>query len=253
MPLTPEDVSNKRFTPVRLREGYDMSEVDQFLDEVEGELARLTKENDDLRSKLSAAQQGGAPAAPAPVEEKKPEPVKKPEPTPAPAPAAASTGQQIETIRVETVADASSAAARLLEIAGRNADELVEGAKDEADKIVGEARTKAERLQAESKSKADRLESDARTRAQMLDAETAERRAQLFGDLEKERDKLNGEVENLRAFEREYRSRLRSYFSQQLESLENGGKGGELASSGGGDHAPKRLKSLLGEDDESGS
>jgi len=25
MPLTPEDVSNKRFTPVRLREGYDHS------------------------------------------------------------------------------------------------------------------------------------------------------------------------------------------------------------------------------------
>ena len=35
MPLTPEDVSNKRFTPVRLREGYDMGEVDQCLDEVE--------------------------------------------------------------------------------------------------------------------------------------------------------------------------------------------------------------------------
>ena len=60
MPLTPEDVSNKRFTPVRLREGYDMGEVDQFLDEVEAELARLTKENDDLRSKLSAAQSGAA-------------------------------------------------------------------------------------------------------------------------------------------------------------------------------------------------
>src|SRR3546814_18564829 len=75
-PLTPEDVSNKRFTPVRLREGYDMGEVDQFLDEVEAELARLTKENDDLRAKLSAAQSGApAPvAAPAPVvEEKKPE------------------------------------------------------------------------------------------------------------------------------------------------------------------------------------
>ncbi|WP_415630154.1 DivIVA domain-containing protein, partial [Nocardioides dubius] len=63
MPLTPEDVSNKRFTPVRLREGYDMGEVDQFLDEVEAELARLTKENEDLRAKLAAAQSG----APAPV------------------------------------------------------------------------------------------------------------------------------------------------------------------------------------------
>src|SRR5690606_23217041 len=213
MPLTPEDVSNKRFTPVRLREGYDMNEVDQFLDEVEAELARLTKENEDLRTKLAAAQQAGASAS-AP----EPTPAPAPEPTPAPAAAAAPVAVGgVETIRVETVADASSAAARLLEIAGRNADELIDGAKDEADKIIGEARTKAERLESESKAKAERLESDARTRAQMLDAETAERRAQLFGDLEKERDKLSSDVETLRAFEREYRSRLRSYFTQQLE------------------------------------
>ncbi len=244
MPLTPEDVSNKRFTPVRLREGYDMGEVDQFLDEVEAELARLTRENEDLRSKLSAAQQGGsAPAAPAPVQEKAPEPVKAPEPA-APAPAAPT-----ETIKVATVADASSAAARLLEIATRNADELVGDAKNQADKIVGEARTKAERLESESKVKADRLESDARTRSQMLDSETAERRQQLFGDLEKEKDKLNAEVENLRSFEREYRSRLKSYFQQQLAALDGSGEGGVLASS---DHAPKRLKSLLG-DEEAGN
>ena len=53
MPLTPEDVSNKRFTPVRLREGYDMGEVDQFLDEVEAELRRLIRENDDQRRNQS--------------------------------------------------------------------------------------------------------------------------------------------------------------------------------------------------------
>ena len=227
MPLTPEDVSNKRFTPVRLREGYDMGEVDQFLDEVESELARLTRENEDLRSKLSAAQQGGGTTtpAPAPVQEKAPEPVKAPEPTPAPVPAAA----PVETIKVTTVADASSAAARLLEIATRNADELVTEAKDQADKVIGEARTKAERLESESKVKADRMESDARTRSQMLDSETAERRQQLFGDLEKEKEKLNAEVENLRSFEREYRSRLKSYFQQQLAALDGSGEGGILA------------------------
>jgi DivIVA domain-containing protein len=247
MPLTPEDVSNKRFTPVRLREGYDMGEVDQFLDEVEAELARLTRENEDLRAKLAAAQQGGgsSAAAPAPVQEKAPEPVKAPEPTPAPAPVAAAA--PTETIKVTTVADASSAAARLLEIATRNADELVGEAKDQADKIIGEARTKAERLESESKAKADRMESDARTRSQMLDSETAERRQQLFGDLEKEKDKLNGEVEGLRTFEREYRSRLKSYFQQQLAALDGSGEGGILASS---EHAPKRLKSLLGDDSE---
>src|SRR5215212_107746 len=110
MPLTPEDVRNKRFTPVRLREGYDMGEVDQFLDEVEAELARLTKENDDLRSKLSAAQtgSGGAGFEPPPtvqtpaVQERQPEPEQPATPEP---PVQAGS---LQTIRVETVPEASN-------------------------------------------------------------------------------------------------------------------------------------------------
>ncbi len=253
MPLTPEDVSNKRFTPVRLREGYDMGEVDQFLDEVEAELARLTKENEELRAKLASVQ-AGATAAPQTVA-KKPEavaaPIAPPAPAaapPAPVAAAAPAPAKVETVQVATVSQASNAAARLLEIATRNADELVEEAKDEADKIVGSARTKAERVEAESKVKADRLEADARTRSQMLDSETAERRQQMFGDMEIERDKLNGEVETLRSFEREYRSRLKTYFTQQLESLDNGS---DISSGVGqsGAPAPKRLRSILGDEE----
>ena len=250
MPLTPEDVSNKRFTPVRLREGYDMGEVDQFLDEVEAELARLTQENNDLRAKLSAAQSGAPAAFDKPAEEKKPEPAPEPEPTPqpqAPEPVAAAAVSSRETLRVETVPEASNAAARLLEIATRNADELVDEAKDEADRIVGEARTKAERLDAESKGRADRLEADARRRAELLDSETAERRQQLFGELEQERDKLNAEVENLRSFEREYRARLKSYFTQQLQALD--GSSDTPAPGSQGEPAPKRLRSILGEDE----
>ncbi|WP_310962988.1 DivIVA domain-containing protein [Nocardioides terrisoli] len=250
MPLTPEDVSNKRFTPVRLREGYDMGEVDQFLDEVETELERLLKENDDLRSKLSVAQKGGGSVA-----ESAPAAVKAPEPEPTPAPAAPLAAAPVaaaapQEIKVTTVAEASSAAAKLLEIATRNADELVNGAKDEADQIVGAARTKAERLETEIKSKADRMESDARSRAQMLDSETEAKRRELFGQLEKDKVRLDGEIETLRAFEREYRSRLKSYFSQQLAALDGNGEGGELPTAT--EHAPKRLKSILGEE-EAGS
>ena len=64
--------------------------------------------------------------------------------------------------------------------------------------------------------------------------------------MSRERDKLNGEVENLRAFEREYRSRLKSYFTQQLESLAGPGE-----SPAGGDEtpAPKRLRSILGDEE----
>lgn len=252
MPLTPEDVSNKRFTPVRLREGYDMGEVDQFLDEVEAELARLTRENEDLRAKLAAAQ-SSASSAPAPVFEKAPEPAPVAAPTPAPAPVvqaapAAAPAGGVETIRVETVPQASNAAARLLEIATRNADELVDDAKNEADRIIGEARTKAERLESEAKGKSDRLEADARKRSEMLDVETAERRQQMFGELERERDKLNGEVDRLRSFEREYRSRLKTYFTQQLEAL-GGPQEPQPVSDVSSAAAPKRLRSILGDDE----
>jgi DivIVA domain-containing protein len=239
MPLTPQDVSNKRFTPVRLREGYDMSEVDAFLDEVEAELARLTRENDEFRRKLATAQNGGGATAVSEPTQRKPEPSQRASEQAVPA---------TETPKVTTVADASSAAARLLEIATRNADELVTEARSQADKVIGEARTNAERLEAEAKSKADRMEEDARTRSQMLDSETAERRQQLFGDLEKEKGQLDTEVENLRAFEREYRSRLRSYFQQQLAALDGNSEGEETLSDN--DRAPGRLKSLLGEDSE---
>ena len=101
----------------------------------------------------------------------------------------------------------------------------------------------------ESKAKADRMESDARTRAQMLDSETAERRQQLFGDLEREKDKLTTEVEGLRSFEREYRSRLKSYFTQQLEALNTTPETPGQGSSEDAPAAPKRLRSILGEEE----
>src|SRR5690606_22665090 len=121
-----------------------------------------------------------------------------------------------------------------------------EDAKNQADAIIAEAKTKAERLESEAKAKSERMEADARTRAQMLDAETSERRVQMFGDLEKERDKLQAEVESLRSFEREYRSRLKGYFTDQLAALN---ASPDNATENEAAAAPKRLRSILGEDE----
>ncbi len=231
MPLTPEDVSNKRFTPVRLREGYDMGEVDQFLDEVESELERLHKENDDLRSKLSAALDGAPIPVTTPAVEKPAEKVEAKAPEKAPEKVEdkpAEPEKPREEIKVTTAAEASSAATRLLELATRNADEVVAEAREDAQKILTEARTEAEKLESETKARTDKLEEDARSRAQNLDSETETRRAELLGEMEKEKGRLDGEIENLRSFEREYRSRLKSYFSQQLQALDGVGEGGDL-------------------------
>ena len=131
-----------------------------------------------------------------------------------------------------TAAEASSAATRLLELATRNADEVVAEAREDAEKIVTEARTEAEKLESETKARTDKLEEDARTRAQNLDSETEAKRAEVLGEIEKEKGRLDGEIENLRSFEREYRSRLKSYFSEQLQALDGNGEGGELPVSG---------------------
>jgi DivIVA domain-containing protein len=243
MPLTPEDVHKKTFTPVRLREGYDMGEVDQFLDEVEVELTRLHAENDDLRSKLTAAQ--AAPPATAPVVHAEPEPMPIPEPVAVVEPEPA--GVPALPV-VSTVPEASSAAARLLEIATQNADQLVAEAQNEADKIVSEARIKSERLETDAKTKSDRLEADARSRAEKLDSETSQRRQQLFGELERDKDNLVRELEDLRSFEREYRSRLKGYFQAQLGALDGEGDADVPLTPSADGETPRRLRELLGED-----
>lgn len=50
MAITPEDVRNKQFTTSRFKEGYDLDEVDDFLDAIEESLSALTKEVADLRA-----------------------------------------------------------------------------------------------------------------------------------------------------------------------------------------------------------
>jgi DivIVA domain-containing protein len=212
-------VHKKTFTPVRLREGYDMGEVDQFLDDVESELTRLIEENDDLRTKTpspAAAPESGADGEPA-------------------ADSRATSVPELPVVR--TVPEASGAAARLLEIATQNADQLVTEAKEEADRILEGARAESERM-----------ESEARTRAERLDSETNERRTELLGKLDQDKENLAQELEDLRAFEREYRSRLRAYFEDQINALD--GKAGDdvpLTPAHDGE-TPGRLQELLGEE-----
>jgi DivIVA domain-containing protein len=215
MPLTPEDVQNKEFTTVRLREGYEMQEVDEFLDEVEAELARLLRENEELRQKLAAVTRGGAAASAEPVqapEVRRPEPVVQPEP-PRPAPAPAPVAAAVTAAPYE-------AAAKVLALAQKTADELVADAKSEADKLLGDSQSRSEQLDADTKMRADKLEAEARNRAETIDREARDRREQIFGSLESERTKLERSVESLRAFEREYRSRLKAYLEGQLRQLE---------------------------------
>ena len=158
MALTPEDVRNKQFSTAK-RKGYEMDEVDAFLDQVEVEIGNLHRENADLRGRTAAAEQAAAQAAAAP-------------PPPPPAPPAP---------------DHNAEAVAMLALAQKTAEEHKAKAKAEADALIADARTKA---------------------------------AELAQKSETERLNLERRVEELRAFEREYRSRLKSYLEGQLRELE---------------------------------
>lgn len=60
--LTAVEVSSKRFTPVRMREGYSMDEVDEFLEIVEGTINAYSEDIAALERQLEEARNLPAPA-----------------------------------------------------------------------------------------------------------------------------------------------------------------------------------------------
>ncbi len=201
MALTPEDVVNKRFQATKFREGYDQDEVDDFLDEVVNELRRLTEENEDLRGKLTScerrvgelsratvARESGDDA---PTTVSPPVPVPVAQPTPAPEP-------MRPAAQLEAVGQGPEAAAGMLALAQKLHDEYVRNGEQQRDRILTEAREHATRLVREAE----------------------EKQRQTLGSLEQERSLLERKIDELRAFEREYRSRLKSYLEGQLRELE---------------------------------
>src|SRR6266699_1627448 len=209
MPLTPADVRNKQFSTTRLRPGYDEEEVDAFLDEVEAELDRLIQENEELRAKLAECLRGGKSAVPAlssPLSDPKPEMMAPERMEP--------ERRQPEPVMMggmPHIEDNMDTAARVLSLAQQTADQAIGRARREADEVLTKARRQAEQITG-----------DARARAESLERDAQERHRQAMGSLVQQREELERRVDDLRAFEREYRSRLKAYLEGQLRDLEAG-------------------------------
>jgi len=217
MPLTPADVRNKQFSTTRLRPGYDEEEVDAFLDEVEAELDRLIQENEELRAKLAEVLRGGKVAAPLSSSRRdgpelmQSEPMREPERRPEPMPMMKSSAE-----------DNMDTAARVLALAQQTADQAIADARREADETLSRARREADDLLTKSRRQSEQITSDARARAESLERDAQERHRQAMGSLVQSREELERRVDDLRAFEREYRSRLKAYLEGQLRDLEAG-------------------------------
>lgn len=199
--LTADDVLTKKFPATKFREGYDVVEVDDFLDEVLNTLRELYAENDDLKAKLDAserrvaelsranAQQSAAePAAVSiekVIEEPKPEPVVAPAPVVAPVAALAPREPEMAT--------------GIIQMAQKLHDDHVRAGQDEGDRLISEAKAEGSRIVREAE-------------------ETSQR---TLTQLEQERSLLERKIDELRIFERDYRTRLKSYLQNLLGDLDN--------------------------------
>lgn len=186
MSITSETVSGKRFPTVR-RDGYDTGEVDQCLvdlesslNESEQRLAVLEEANGLLHDQLLRAQDELRLAD----EERH---------------RLRDEQAAAEAIGTEDEVRASSkAAARLLEMAARDAEELVETARVQAGELLTEAREEAEKLVTMAQDEAARK----RARAERRSVEAEARLADLM------------------AFEESYREALGNMLTAQVEALE---------------------------------
>jgi len=236
MPLTPADVHNVAFKkPPIGKRGYDEDEVDAFLDEVERELVRLVEDNNELRAQVErlqhgapapAAGGGGAPEHLVAENAELKDQLERLQDEKAQLEQAARSAQaELDTLHAQAgAAPAVPAAAggdggeqqalRVLMMAQRTADDHVSDARREADKLLSDARAKAEDVTQKARSKAESLERDARQRHQ-----------EAMGGLEVKRAALQKHIEELKAFERQYRTRLKAYLESQLRDLGARGQG----------------------------
>jgi DivIVA domain-containing protein len=223
MPLTPADVRNKQFSTTRLRPGYDEEEVDAFLDEVEAELDRLIQENEELRAKLAEVLRGGGKSAMAlssPLSDPRPDTMAPEPPTMVEQPMRRPEPMMME--RPYHAEDNMDTAARVLSLAQQTADQAIADARREADETLGRARREADEVLTKARRQAEQITGDARARAESLERDAQERHRQAMGSLVTQREELERRVDDLRAFEREYRSRLKAYLEGQLRDLEAG-------------------------------
>jgi len=124
-----------------------------------------------------------------------------------------------------------SQAVQMLALAQQTADQHLAQSKTEAERLLAEAQanahaaltnaqTQSDKHLAEAKARADQIERESSAKAAQAVQEAEQRAASITAQLEQRKTALERRVEELRTFEREYRTRLKSYLESQLRDLD---------------------------------
>jgi len=253
-PLTPLDIQHKEFT--KAMRGYAMHEVDTFLDQVTEEFTRMQDEIARLREQASSA----GPPQQAPVQMQATPPPPPPQPQPVAAEARGGGGgeeaiaralvmaqrmsdQTVEEAKVKAksmVAEAEARAKNMTEQAQMRAREVTEAAQMRAREVTEAAQMRArevtEAAQARARELTEGLETrykeriqSAEARARVAEEQARMQIAQATEQVARRRQELESSIEALRAFERDYRARLRGFVEGQLKALEDAAPSGPVA------------------------
>src|SRR5215216_599864 len=240
-PLTPLDIQHKEFT--KAMRGYAMHEVDTFLDQVTEEFTRMQDEIARLREQASSA----APAQPAPVVQQAPPPPPQPQPVAA-EPRGGAGGEEaiaralvmaqrmadqtVEEAKVKAksmVAEAEARAKNMTEQAQMRAREVTEAAQMRAREVTEAAQLRAREVTEAAQARYKERIQSAEARARVAEEQARMQIAQATEQVARRRQELESSIEALRAFERDYRARLRGFVEGQLKALEDAAPSGPVA------------------------
>ncbi|MFL6252368.1 MAG: DivIVA domain-containing protein [Actinomycetes bacterium] len=241
-PLTPLDIQHKEFT--KAMRGYAMHEVDTFLDQVTEEFTRMQDEIARLREQASSA------GPPQPVQvQQAPPPPPPPQAQPVPAEARGGAGgeeaiaralvmaqrmadQTVEEAKVKAksmVAEAEARAKNMTEQAQMRAREVTEAAQMRAREVTEAAQARARELTEGLETRYKERIQSAEARARVAEEQARMQIAQATEQVARRRQELESSIEALRAFERDYRARLRGFVEGQLKALEDAAPSGPVA------------------------
>ena len=228
MSLTLNEVRNIKFRMAK-RSGYEVLDVDEFVDHVEEGLIQLLEENENLKRQLDSLQSGqdhqSDQGSAQPVEggehhvdqadDSADQADHNARPTDASAesgpvaesavagsvqPQSGQTGPEVgaEKIVVTTSREASTAVVRLVQLSTEQAEKLVEEAEEDAGQIRDEANRNAHQVTTDAQTRAERIESEARVNAERVRSDSEGRASQLDQDTDSRRRDLFSGLERER-------------------------------------------------------
>jgi len=194
--VTPDQIVHKDFNPAKGSTGYNMDEVDLYLDELANSTGELLAQNQELRNQLTTVEgrvaelaRGDVAGLQAEVEAKRAE--------------NESLRAQLEQAQNAAPANEAEQATAIIVMAQRTADEYQRSSKETSDQMITDAKAEAHRIVSEAEGTSQRI----------------------LTQLEQDRALLERKIDELRLYERDYRSRLSTYLQNLLDDLDRKGEG----------------------------